>query len=284
MIDFFLILDRGAGPNTIYPLMDESTIGRSPDNTISLFDKTVSRNHAKITSQEGVWLLEDLNSVNGIIFNGECVDKVVLASGNTFKIGRFTFRFIEREIPEARDHFFETISILSDSIGVQGLPAENLKAESWWGRKLQDAINEIPFFFHLKETERKKMVDGGTLHIFNAGEMIIRKGDEGRSIYVILEGRVQSYIEGHNSEELELAVLGASQFFGERSFFAEKPGEILVVALEKSLIIEFNYINMKKLIQKHPPTETVILNYYKDRLAESREIIARNRRQGTSAS
>ena len=277
MKDCFLILDRGAGPNTIYPLMEESTIGRSSDNTISLFDKTVSRNHAKVTFQKGVWLLEDLNSANGIILNGKNVEKVALASGHTFKIGKFKFRFIEREIPEARDHFFETISILSDSIGVKGLPAENLKAESWWRQKLQDTINEIPFFSHLEERERKEMVDGGTLHIFNAGETIIQKGDEDRSIYVILEGRVKSYIEGHDGEDLELTALGVSQFFGERSFFTGKPSEILVVAQEKSLIIEFNYINMQKLIQKHPPTETIIINYYKDRLAESREIIARSR-------
>ena len=270
MKECFLVLDRGGGPNTVYPMMDESTIGRSSDNTISLFDKSVSRNHAKVTFQEGAWLLEDLNSANGIIFDGERVDKVVLASGNSFKIGEFSFQFIEREIPEARDHFFETISILSDSIAVQGLPVENLKAESWWRRKLEGAINEIPFFSHLKETERKEMVDGGTLHIFNAGEMIIRKGDEGRSIYVILEGRVKSYMEGPNSEEMEVAALRTSQFFGERSFFTEKPSEIPVVAVEKSLIIEFSYKNMQKLIQKHPPTETIILNNYENRLAESR--------------
>ena len=277
MKEYFLTYDRGSGPNTVHPLVDQVTIGRTGDNTITLSGKTVSRNHARISLLEGAWTVEDLGSVNGVIVNGKSIDKMVLASGDIFKIGKFIFRFIEREIPKTKDHLFKTMMILSESTAREGLSAEEQGAEPWWSEKLKEVISAIPFLSHLGGADRKKMLNTGALHIFNAGEMIIREGDEGRSIYVILEGRVKSYIKGHNSEELELASLGASQFFGERTFFTGKLSEISVVALEKSLIIEFNYINMKKLIQKHPPVETVILNYYQDSLAESREIIARGR-------
>ena len=277
MKEYFLTYDRGSGPNTVHPLVDQVTIGRTPDNTITLTGKTVSRNHARISLLEGAWTVEDLGSVNGVIVNGKSIDKMVLASGDMFKIGKFAFRFIEREIPKTKDHLFKTMLILSESTASEGLSAEEQGAGPWWSEKLQEVISAIPFLSHLGGTDRKKMLDTGALHIFNAGEMIIGEGDEGRSIYVILEGRVRSYIKGHNSEELELAALGASQFFGERTFFTGKPSEISVVALEKSLIIEFNYINMQKLIQEHPPTETIILNYYKDSLAQSREITTRSK-------
>ena len=277
MKEYFLTYDKGSGPNTVHPLVEEVTIGRTADNTITLYGKTVSRNHARVSLLEGAWTVEDLGSVNGVIVDGKRMDKMGLTSGDVFKIGKFTFRFIEREIPKTKDHLFKTMLILSETIGSQGLSAEEQGAGPWWSEKLKEVISAIPFLSHLGETERKKILDSGALHIFNAEEMIIREGDVGRSIYVILEGRVKSYIKGHNGEQLELAVLGASQFFGERTFFTGKPSEISVVALEKSLIIEFNYINMQKLIQKHPPTETIILNYYKDGLAQSREIITRSR-------
>lgn len=277
MKECFLTFDRGSGPNTVHPLMDLVTIGRSTDNTITIPDKTVSRNHARIIFREGVWTIEDLGSVNGVIVNGKRMDKRVLASGDIFKIGKFTFRFIEREIPKTKDHLFKTMSILSDSVASQGLPAEKQVVEPWWTKQVEDVVSVIPFLSHLGETERKNMLETGALHIFNAGEMIIREGDEGRSIYVILDGRVKSFIKGHISEELELTILGASQFFGERSFFTGNPSQISVMALDKSLIIEFNYTNMQRLIQKHPPVETIILNYYQDRLADSREIITRSR-------
>ena len=112
MKEYFLIYDRGSGPNTVHPLVEQVTIGRTADNAITLTDKTVSRNHARISLLEGAWTVEDLNSANSIIFKGKRVNKVVLASGDTFQIGDFTFRFAEANIPEARDQYFETITIL----------------------------------------------------------------------------------------------------------------------------------------------------------------------------
>ena len=112
MKDCFLIVDSGSGPNTVYPLLDEETIGRSADNSISLPDKTVSRKHARVVFQEGAWIVEDLGSANGIIFNDERVERIVLSSGDIFKIGKYTLCYEEKDIPEARDQFFETITIL----------------------------------------------------------------------------------------------------------------------------------------------------------------------------
>jgi len=112
MKDAFLFLSQGPGPSTGYPLLGEDTIGSSPDNTISLDDETVSPNHARVSFQEGAWTVEDLGSTSGIIFKGKRVNKVVLSSEDTFQIGSFTFRFTEADIPEARDQFFETVTIL----------------------------------------------------------------------------------------------------------------------------------------------------------------------------
>jgi pSer/pThr/pTyr-binding forkhead associated (FHA) protein len=112
MKDAFLFLSQGPGPSTGYPLLGEETIGSSPDNTISLPDETVSPDHARVSFQEGAWTVEDLGSASGIIFKGKRVNKVVLASGDTFQIGSFIFHFTEADIPEARDQFFETVTIL----------------------------------------------------------------------------------------------------------------------------------------------------------------------------
>ena len=112
MKDCFLFLNRGPGPSTGYPLLGEVTIGSSPDNTICLDDEAIAPEHAMVSFQEGAWTVEDLGSSNSIIFKGKPVNRVVLSSGDTFQIGDFTFRFTEADIPEARDQFFETITIL----------------------------------------------------------------------------------------------------------------------------------------------------------------------------
>jgi pSer/pThr/pTyr-binding forkhead associated (FHA) protein len=110
--DCFLFLTKGSSPSTGYPLLDEITIGSSPDNTICLREENVSPHHARVSFQEGAWTVEDLDSATGIMFKGERVNKVILSSGDTFQIGDFAFRFAEADIPEARDQFFDTITIL----------------------------------------------------------------------------------------------------------------------------------------------------------------------------
>ena len=110
--DCFLFLTKGSSPSTGYPLLDEITIGSSPDNTICLSEENVSPHHARVSFQEGAWTVEDLDSATGIMFKGERVNKVILSSGDTFQIGDFAFRFAEADIPEARDQFFDTITIL----------------------------------------------------------------------------------------------------------------------------------------------------------------------------
>ena len=112
MKDCFLFLTKGASPSTGYPLLEEVTIGSSPDNTICLPEENVSPYHARVSFQEGAWTVEDLGSADGIIFKGERVTKLALSSEDTFQIGDFTFRFTEADIPEARDQFFDTITIL----------------------------------------------------------------------------------------------------------------------------------------------------------------------------
>ena len=112
MKDCFLFLNKGPGPSTGYPLLGEVTIGSNPDNTICLEDEVISPEHAMVSFQEGSWILEDLGSTSGIIFKSKRVSGVVLASGDIFQIGDYTFRFTEADIPEARDQFFETITIL----------------------------------------------------------------------------------------------------------------------------------------------------------------------------
>ena len=112
MKDAFLFLSQGSGPSTGYPLLGEDTIGSDPENTICLADETVSPHHARVTFQEGAWTVEDLGSDGGIIFKGKRVNKVALSNEDTFQIGSFTFRFTEADIPEARDQFFETVTIL----------------------------------------------------------------------------------------------------------------------------------------------------------------------------
>lgn len=85
----------GMAPGTIFPVHKVTSIGRKEDNTICVNDPYLSGNHAKIYIEEGRLVLEDLNSTNGTMKNGEIVKNIEeLIPGDTIEIGRLVFKVI----------------------------------------------------------------------------------------------------------------------------------------------------------------------------------------------
>ena len=146
---YYLIFETESVQKTIYPLLEASTIGRDTSNSIQLADSTASRKHARMRYWQGSWMVEDLGSANGIIFNGERVEKTSIKPGDSFKIGETTFSLAEREIAESKDPLHTTVFALSTiNEGVESQATEEeTKRRS---EKLAEAISKIPFFVPLK--------------------------------------------------------------------------------------------------------------------------------------
>ncbi len=67
-----LIIADDEGKTTVVPLVrDEITIGRKEGNTIRLTERNVSRRHARLMRSNGNFVLEDMESYNGVQLNGD---------------------------------------------------------------------------------------------------------------------------------------------------------------------------------------------------------------------
>jgi len=86
-----LIIEDEEGATTIVPLGEEEvTIGREPGNTIQLTEQNVSRQHARLTQGQDGWVIEDLDSYNGVKVNGVLVEgSVTLNEGDVVQIGDY---------------------------------------------------------------------------------------------------------------------------------------------------------------------------------------------------
>jgi pSer/pThr/pTyr-binding forkhead associated (FHA) protein len=69
------------------------TIGRSPDNAVIIDNPAVSGHHARVFSESGAVILEDLNSTNGTYVNGQQTSRRVLRSGDVMLIGKHQLVF-----------------------------------------------------------------------------------------------------------------------------------------------------------------------------------------------
>lgn len=68
-------------------------IGRDPGNGLRLSHETVSRAHAELRLQGGVWVLKDLGSTNGTTVNGHRVTgSAVVRDGDQVSFGNMAFR------------------------------------------------------------------------------------------------------------------------------------------------------------------------------------------------
>lgn len=67
-----LTVRQGPVPNKVFELAkDVVTLGRDVSNDLVINDAEVSRNHGRLTSQSGGYLIEDLASTNGTFVNGQ---------------------------------------------------------------------------------------------------------------------------------------------------------------------------------------------------------------------
>ncbi len=87
---YFIVL-AGSNIGQMYKLdKSETVLGRATDAAIRLLDDGISRRHAKVVLVNGEVWIEDLNSANGTLINGQKVDRCALKDGDKLQIGATT--------------------------------------------------------------------------------------------------------------------------------------------------------------------------------------------------
>jgi serine phosphatase RsbU (regulator of sigma subunit) len=90
MATWLIALD---GDGARHKLAASLLVGRGQYNHVVLDDARISRQHAKISAEQGGFVLYDLNSANGSYVNDEQVKRHKLAPNDLLRFGPFKFRF-----------------------------------------------------------------------------------------------------------------------------------------------------------------------------------------------
>lgn len=94
---YCLVVIKGPHVSERFYLENERMgIGRNPRAELFLNDRTVSRDHAVITKQDGVYILQDIGSLNGSYVNGAVTERAELKEGDVIQIGTFQMLFTSR--------------------------------------------------------------------------------------------------------------------------------------------------------------------------------------------
>lgn len=104
----FQVLFEADGRQQVFTVLkDVLSIGRANDNDIVLNDFSVSRRHAYLKKEDGVWVIHDNESTNGVRVNDQLVPSATVRDGDAAVIGTFLLRF--RDDPTVSRHHRERI-------------------------------------------------------------------------------------------------------------------------------------------------------------------------------
>jgi len=116
---------------------------------------------------------------------------------------------------------------------------------------LIERLSAVDIFAPLSAEETVTLAKTSVRHVFAPGEVVIRAGDAGSSMFVVHNGRVQVQVN-ENGRARPVAVLNEGDFFGEMALFTGEPRTANVVALEETEVLEIGHVAMKGLFETNP--------------------------------
>ena len=143
-----------------------------------------------------------------------------------------------------------------------------------WDDAIRESLRRIDILGPLGEEDLDSLARHVRLRVYGRGETVVRQGEEGDSLFIVLQGGLEVRFDGKKVGELS-----EGEFFGEMSLLTGERRRATVVAAEEVRLIEVSKEALAPVISSHPS----ILTGLSDRLERRLEQIAAARRTGAEA-
>ncbi|MGD9617475.1 MAG: cation:proton antiporter [Alphaproteobacteria bacterium] len=114
------------------------------------------------------------------------------------------------------------------------------------GLRTEQLIRSFPMFAGLDETELRAVARVLRPRLLVPDEVIIRKGERGRSMFFIASGAVEVVLPGQRVR------LGSGDFFGEMALLTRFPRTADVVSLGYGRVLELARTDFRRFLRNHP--------------------------------
>jgi CRP/FNR family cyclic AMP-dependent transcriptional regulator len=114
------------------------------------------------------------------------------------------------------------------------------------------ALQAIPLFQILQPSELESVVAHAAVRRYARGEAILRKGDPGNAMIVILQGRVRISSMSEDGREIILGVLGPGEVLGEIALLDGQERSADASALQECVAVVVERSNFLRLLHGSP--------------------------------
>jgi small-conductance mechanosensitive channel/CRP-like cAMP-binding protein len=142
--------------------------------------------------------------------------------------------------------------------------------------RLASALGAVPIFASLSDDERRELADVSADRLYGAGEVIVREGEAGASMFVVEEGRVRVTLA---PDQREVATTEAGGYFGEMSLLTGEARTATVSAITDARLNELTTGAFRRFVLGNPS----VLEPVSLAAVERREALARSRAEQVPA-
>jgi len=137
-------------------------------------------------------------------------------------------------------------------------------------------LSRIDIFEPLSKEELERLSDSLNRLELDAGETLFRHGDEGDSLFVVVEGLLDARIDlkGGGTEE-NVGRIRAGEFFGEMALLTGDPRSATLVAATDAVIYEVGREAMMELVEARPEISNSISQAVAERQLERERALKR---------
>ena len=120
------------------------------------------------------------------------------------------------------------------------------------GDEIYAVLSRVPLFQDLSRREFARIREVLHHRSYSAEEAIVREGEMGTGMHVILSGEVAILQEGADGSPVELATFGEGDFFGDQVLLDQSPRTASAIARQPTRTVGFFRPDLLQLIDSHP--------------------------------
>ena len=131
-----------------------------------------------------------------------------------------------------------------------------------------DFLARVPLFSLMKKEDVERISRQAQRHLFHEGDVIIKENDRDRRLFIILSGKVETFINLGTKKETSLGTFGPYSYFGEMSLIDEMVRSASVVAKEDTHVLSLDQWNLREEISKYPDMAMELLQMLSRRIRD----------------
>lgn len=112
-------------------------------------------------------------------------------------------------------------------------------------------LNNVPIFAPLSDEETEQLANASSARVYAPGEAIVRKGQEGNSMFVVISGAVKVQIPEAGYQKT-VNRLGPNDYFGEMSLLTGEPRTANVIAEVETEVLRIKKEALQPIFENNP--------------------------------